>query len=133
MILRKPYPMPHLHDVLSQMQKFTFATVLDLAMAYYAFPLHSSSKEITTTIFPWGLYQHNFLPQGLAIGTDIVQAHLSLLFKDLSWVFVYLDDIIVVGNKTFMDHMQQIEKVLLRYMKKTYRSTLQKVFGPKIL
>ena len=43
-IKREPFPLPHIQEVLQSISTFKWATVLDLSMAFYAFPLHENSK-----------------------------------------------------------------------------------------
>ena len=74
------------------------------------------AKKICTIVLPWGFYQYNMLPMGVVVATDIFQARLGDLLGDLQYVVVYLDDILIIGNSTFKDHLQQIETVLIRLL-----------------
>ena len=100
---------------------FQWATVIDLSMGYYAFALHPNSKAYTTTIFPWGLYQHNYLLMGLKIGSDVLQASLGLLFNSFEDVHVYMDDIILFGTTTFLEHLARLQMVLSRLRENNYK------------
>jgi len=45
-ILRKPYPIPNVQDMLLNLEGFQWATSLDLNMGYYHIRLDPSSKEL---------------------------------------------------------------------------------------
>ena len=97
--------------------KFTFATAIDLVMGYYSFELDEEAKQICVITLPWGLYQYNVLSMGLTISSDVFQEALGNLFLDTKFVQVYLDDIIIIGNSSFKEHMGQVEEVLSRLSK----------------
>ena len=45
-ILQKPYPIPHIQDLLLKLEGFTYATLLDLNMGYY----HTKLKTNATFV-----------------------------------------------------------------------------------
>ena len=53
-ILRKPYPIPNMQDMLLNLEGFQWATSLDLNMGYYHIRLDPSSKELCTIVLPFG-------------------------------------------------------------------------------
>ena len=53
-IVRKPYPLPKIQDMLQKLKLFSYATALDLSMEYYHIPLDKESQRLCTTILPWG-------------------------------------------------------------------------------
>ncbi len=85
---RKPFPMPKNPEIFRGMEKFKYATTLDLNMGYYSMPLHDDSKALCVTVLPWGLYQYNALPMGIKPATDIFQERMSSLFYDLRKIVV---------------------------------------------
>ena len=98
-IVRKPYPLPKIQDMLQKLEQFSYATALDLSMGYYHIPLDKESQELCTTILPWGKYSYAKLPMGLCNAPDIFQAIMNELLGDLPYVLVYLDDILILNNK----------------------------------
>ena len=73
-IIRKPYPLPKIQDILQKMEKFKYATAVDLRKGYYHIPLDGPSSKLCTTIFPWGKYAYKRLPMGIATSPDIFQS-----------------------------------------------------------
>ena len=108
MIVRKPYPIPHISDTMQQLEGFQFATALDLNMGYYTIDLAESSKDITTIVTEFGKFRYNKLPMGMCISGDIFQAKVNELLGDIDGVKAYIDDILVLNKGTFSDHIEQL-------------------------
>ncbi len=109
---RKPYPMPRLPDIFHGLEKFRYATTIDLNMGYYSMTLDEDAQALCVISLPWGLYQYTILPQGVKVATDIFQERMGALFLDMAVVVVYIDDIIVFGYADFDAHFLDIEEVL---------------------
>ena len=84
------------------MEKFTYASAIDLNMGYYHLELDAHTMEICTVVFPWGKYRYRRLPTGAAYAPDIFQARMGVLFSELESVRVYIDDLLVITEKTLM-------------------------------
>jgi hypothetical protein len=111
---RKPYPMPQIPDIFRGMERFRFATTIDLNMGYYSMPLLENSKRYFVTSLPWGLYQYNMLPMGVKPATIIFQQRMSALFSDMPVVVIYMDDTIIFGYAEFDSHLVDVTEVLRR-------------------
>jgi RNase H-like domain found in reverse transcriptase/Reverse transcriptase (RNA-dependent DNA polymerase)/Integrase zinc binding domain len=129
-IVRKPYPLPKIQDMLQKLEQFSYATALDLSMGYYHIPLDKEAQELCTTILPWGKFSYAKLPMGLCNSPDIFQAVMNDLLGDLSYVLVYLDDILILNTKdeTTDDHLRKIEEVLARLENVGFAVNLRKSF-----
>ena len=129
-IVRKPYPLPKIQDMLQKLEQFSYATALDLSMGYYHIPLDKQSQKLCTTILPWGKYSYAKLPMGLSCSPDIFQSIMNELLGDLPYVLVYIDDILILNNKqeTAEDHLQKIEQVLSRLEEAGFAVNLRKSF-----
>lgn len=113
------YPLPKVADILDQLRDARFISSIDLASAYFQIPLEESSKEKTAFIVPGkGLFQFKRMPQGLHTSPATWQRFIDkVLGEDLKpYVFVYLDDIIIV-SQTFESHLILLNKVLSRLEK----------------
>ena len=51
---------------------------------------------------------------GLSISSDIFQASMSSLFEDLPFVYVYVDDIFILGSGSFEEHLENVSLALDR-------------------
>ena len=54
------------------------------------------------------------LPMGIKIAPDVFQNVMSKLTQDMEYVKTYLDDLLILANKTFKDHLLKLELVLER-------------------
>ncbi len=109
---RKPYPMPWLPNIFHSLEKFCYATTINLNMGYYSMTLDKEAQSLCIISLPWGLYQYTVLPQGVKVATDIFQERMGALFLDMAVVVVYMDDIIIFGYTNFDAHSLDVEEVL---------------------
>ena len=97
-IQRKPWPMPHINDLIQDIGKYNYVTALDLSMGYYHFELDNQLKELSTFMLPWGLYRYARLPMGLNVSPDLFQEKISKLFADCQFMKVFLDDLLIFSH-----------------------------------
>jgi hypothetical protein len=104
-IIRRPYPMPSIHELFRRFEGFTYCTALDLNMGFWTILLDKFSQCLCTIILPWGKYCYLHLPMGLACSPDIYHEKMSELFIDMTFVIVYQDDILILTSGSFDDHL----------------------------
>ena len=127
-IKRKPFPLPKISELLLKLQGFRYATALDLSMGYYHIPLDEESQKLCTTVLPWGKYRYKRLPMGISSAPDIFQAVMMEILHDLDYCRVYIDDILIVSDGTFEDHMEKLHTVLTRIENSGFRANARKCF-----
>jgi hypothetical protein len=115
-LIRKPYPIPKIPDILRGMEKFNFATTIDLNMGYYSMPLDEEAKQLCVISLPWCLYQYQVLPQGIKPATDIFQQCMDTMYSDMKTVDTFLDDAMVLGHGTFTEHLADVTEVLIQLL-----------------
>lgn len=125
-IVRKPYPLPKINDMIQKLEGFQYATALDLNMGYYTLRLDPRSSEICTIILPWGKYRYKRLPMGMSTSPDIFQEKMSELFEDLEFARVYIDDLLCLTKSTFQDHLKKLEVILNRLRQKGLKVNVAK-------
>ena len=76
-IRRVPYPVPHIQDMLMNLEGFQHATSLGLNMGYYHLELSTKSRELCTTVPPFGKYKYQRIPMGLCNSPDIFQEKMN--------------------------------------------------------
>ena len=111
-IQRSPWPTPNIQEIFQDIGGFLYVTAIDLNMGYYAMGLTNRSKQICTIILPWGKYHYNSLPMGVCIATDVFQQSLSEILAPVANVYVFIDDILIIGKGSWQEHLDQIDKVL---------------------
>ena len=83
-------------------------------MGYYTIRLDPDASRICTIIFPWGKYSYMRLPMGAAGSPDIFQTKMSELMATLEFVQTYLDDLLCITMGNLRDHLNKLEKVLIK-------------------
>ena len=111
-LIRKPYPLPKIQYLLQKMEKFKYATALDLSMGYYHIPLDEYSQNLCTTILPWGKLKYKKRPMGIAAAPDIFQEVMNKLLGDLEYVIAYIDYIFIIQKEDESDEFH-FEKLRL--------------------
>jgi hypothetical protein len=100
--------------VLQEINRFSYATALDLNMGYYTIRLDPDASKIHTIIFPWGKYSYKRLPMGIAGSPDIFQGKMSELMESLEFVRAYLDNLLCISKLSLEEHLEKLEVVLRR-------------------
>jgi len=124
----KPYPIPHILDMIQDIGPYTYVSALDLSMAFYHMELSEELKQMCTFVLPWGYYRYARMPMGLSISPFFLQAHLSQLFTDLSFVKTFMDDLLVYSNGSYEDHVAKVNQVLTRLQSKNLQVNADKSF-----
>jgi transposase InsO family protein len=127
-LIRTPFPLPKVSDLLQRLTGFRYASAIDLSMGYYHIPLDEYSQKLCTTILPWGKYRYKRLPMGIKNSPDVFQAVINDLLGDLDFVQVYLDDILITSNGSFQDHLKKLHLVFKRLEQANFRANLHKCF-----
>ena len=125
-LVRKPYLLPIIQQILQELIGFMFATALDLNMGYYTIRLDPDASRICTIIFPWGKYSYLRLPMGIAGSPDIFQGRMSQLMMALEYVKAYIDDLLVITKSTFSDHLKKLRPVLIRLQEARLKVNVKK-------
>ena len=113
-IRRVPYPIPHIQDMLLNLEGFKYATSLDLNMGYYHLELSPDSRELCTIVLPFGKYEYLRLPMGLCNSPDIFQEKMNELFDGMEFVRAYIDDLLCLTKDSFEDHLEKLERVFFK-------------------
>ncbi|KAL7634312.1 UNVERIFIED_CONTAM: hypothetical protein RMT77_014689 [Armadillidium vulgare] len=108
------FPLPNLIDMIYNMYGNKFFTTIDLIKGYYQINMDPDSVEKTAFSTPFGQYEYLKMPFGVKNGPATFQRGMMLALAGLPWnkVMVYLDDIIILG-KTFEDHLNTLDQVLI--------------------
>ena len=60
------HPLPRIEDIFDTLTSSKFFCTLDLAMCYHQVEVHPEDREKTAFSTPFGLFQYNVMPFGLA-------------------------------------------------------------------
>jgi hypothetical protein len=89
-------------------------------MGYYHIKLDADAQKLFTIVFPWhmGKYKYKRLPMGIKIAWWLMIFKTSCLSLSKIWntlrPIYYLDDLLILTNISFKDHLLKLEMVLAR-------------------
>ena len=108
------YPLPHISSVSLKLHKKCVFSKIDLLKAYHQVPMNPSDVEKTAVITPFGLFEYLYMPYGLRNAPATFQRLRDSLFRDLDFVFIYLDDILVFSEseEEHKNHLKMVFEIL---------------------
>lgn len=113
-IIRTPFRMPTLEEILADLDGAAWFSTIDLTSAFFHVVLHDNSRHLTNFFAGNATYRFKRLPFGLCNAPDIFQEILqTIVLVDCKGVCNYLDDILVHG-KTKEEHDANLNAVLRR-------------------
>ena len=114
-MVKDAYPLPLPDEVQDRLSGCGMFSTLDLQSGYWQLPVHHSDCE-KTAFCPGpglGLFQFLRMPFGLSGAPPSFQRLMNKLFRDVSFVTTYLDDILI-HSKTQAEHVGHLAVVLSR-------------------
>lgn len=110
---KRPYPMPTVDEIMSQIADSTYFITLDLFSGYYQIELTESSKQYTAFITHNGQYEFNVMPFGLVNAPMEFQSVISGIIRQMKSkrVINYIDEVII-GCRDIAEGMDLLRELL---------------------
>ncbi|GFV91619.1 retrovirus-related Pol polyprotein from transposon 17.6 [Trichonephila clavipes] len=107
------YPLPRIDDTLDTLSGHNWFSTLDLKSGYWQVEIQPEDREKTAFTSGQGLWQFKVMPFGLCNAPATFERLMETVLKGLTFeaCLIYLDDVII-GGRTFEEHLQNIRKVL---------------------
>lgn len=113
------FPIPRIDDILDQLGRAKFFSVLDLQSGFHQIELEENSRDYTSFQTEQGSYRFTRVPFGLKIAPNSFARMMSLAFSGLTpeKAFLYMDDLIVIGcsEKHHLNNLQSIFENCRKY------------------
>ena len=94
-VLRENHPLPHVDEILAQLNGATIFSKLDANSGFWQITLTEQPKLLTTFITPFGRYCFNKLPFGITSAPEFFQKQISAILAGLEGVLCLMDGILV--------------------------------------
>ena len=107
------YPIPLISDFTSNIAGSNVFSKIDLVKGYHQVPIHQDDIPKTAITTPFGMFEYLKMPFGLKNSGATFQRLMHKVLDGLSYVFVYLDDILIF-SKSMEEHEMHLDAVLRR-------------------
>ena len=107
------YPLPFIHDAAASLAGCKIFSKIDLIRAYNQIPINENDIPKTAIITPFGMFEFLRMPFGLRNAAQTFQKFIDEVFRNLSFTFPYLDDVLI-ASKTEEEHINHLKQVFSR-------------------
>ena len=99
-IQRRHTPIPHvLLTISDKLVHYSFYADVDMTNSFHQFRLAYETSMRLSIQTPWGQVRPLFVPEGIPIGSGILQQEMSEIFRDFSdWCVVIFDNILILAH-----------------------------------
>ncbi len=104
------YPLPNMLDFSARVAGCKVFSKIDHRKGYYQIPMHPADIRKTAICTPFGLFEFCCMPFGLRNMGNTFQRKMDRILAGLSFVFCYLDDIII-ASRDEQDHLEHLREV----------------------
>ncbi|MBW0541537.1 hypothetical protein O181_081252 [Austropuccinia psidii MF-1] len=122
------YPIPRVHQTLTQLSKAKFITSMDSLKGFHHNSLTPNARKLLRIMAHCGIYEYLRMPFGIKNAPSHYQRMMNTLFPhELSevWLIIYIDDIIIC-SETWQFHLEGLSLVLKKILQMNMKISLQK-------
>ncbi|MBW0500507.1 hypothetical protein O181_040222 [Austropuccinia psidii MF-1] len=122
------YPIPRIHETLTQLSKARFITSMDVLKGFHKNVLTPHSIKLLQIISHCGIYEYVRMPFGIKNAPSHYQRMMNTIFPhELSegWLMIYIDEIIIC-SETWKLHLKRLSLVLKKILQMNIKISLNK-------
>ncbi|MBW0528169.1 hypothetical protein O181_067884 [Austropuccinia psidii MF-1] len=122
------YPIPRIPQSLDKLAKAKYITKMDCMKGFHQNGAKPNSMKLRRIIFHMGIYEYTRMPFGIKNAPAHFQRMMNTIFQEEileGWMVVYIDDIIIY-SETWVDHVQYIDRVLIKFKSINLKISLKK-------
>ncbi|MBW0493592.1 hypothetical protein O181_033307 [Austropuccinia psidii MF-1] len=122
------YPIPRIHETLTQLSKERFITSMDVLKAFHQNAFTTHAREFLSIISHCGIYEYLRMPFGIKNAPSHYQRMMNTIFPhELSeeWLIIYIDDIIIC-SETWKLHLERLSSLLMKILQVNMKISLNK-------
>ena len=128
-LIRKPYIMPKIWEMILNLEGFKYATSLDLNMGYYHMSIIKEASNLFTIILTWGNYKYKYLPMGVCNSPDIFQEKMNEMIPRIEFIRACIDDLLIITKGNWYDNLNKLELVLKNLRENGIKCNIKKSFS----
>ncbi|MBW0575907.1 hypothetical protein O181_115622 [Austropuccinia psidii MF-1] len=122
------YPIPRIHETLTQLSKARFITSMDALKGFHQNVLTPHARKLLRIISHCGIYEYLRMSFGIKNSPSHYQRMMNTIFPhELSegWLIIYIDDIIIC-SETWKLHLERLSLVLKKILQVNMKISLKK-------
>ncbi|KAF5471993.1 hypothetical protein F2P56_008748 [Juglans regia] len=123
MTMMNKYPLPHIEDLLDQLQGASEVSKIDLRLGYHLLKIREQDVPKTTFRTRYGHLEFLVMPFGLTNAPATFMDLMNRIFRQYldSFVVVFIDDILIHSrsDKEHREHLRLILETLLEHQQRS--------------
>ena len=104
------YPIKFLHDFISELHGKKIFSTIDIKSAFWQIHMSPESAKKTAISTPFGLFEFTRMPFGLSNASQTFQRNMDMLFRHMTNVFCYIDDVLI-ASESEEEHLRSLDEV----------------------
>ena len=110
------YPLPLIHETLSQISQATWFTKVDVIQAFHKIRIAEGDEWKTAFRTRFGLYEWMVTPFGLANAPSTFQRYINWVLRDFldEWCSAYVDDVLIYSSGSKTEHEAKVKQIVQR-------------------
>ncbi|MBW0510559.1 hypothetical protein O181_050274 [Austropuccinia psidii MF-1] len=124
------YPMPRIHETLTQLSQANFITAMDSLNGFLQNVFTDNAKKLLRIIVHCGIFEYLRIPFGIKNAPSHYKRMMNTIFpEELSerWLIIYIDKIMIF-SETWDSDLSRLERFLQNIVQVNMKISLKKCF-----